>query len=177
MIFHYWCMAFFKTHTSTLMEVNLHSYHVSSGSILSTLDMKKKICESLTVNSSLVDRMKEYLISNEALHNLSHAFYSLSGENPPPELVYHCFDEERKQDWLLCRYYRDTEHLPPKGFRLPGLRHGHYHWSSQVNQFHLLLNKNTAKLHSPLLIFISNNCSFFEIHELLFWGGGEWKPV
>lgn len=28
------------------------------------------------------------------------------------QLVNHCFDEERKQDWLLCRINTDTEHLP-----------------------------------------------------------------
>lgn len=57
--------------------------------------------------------MKEYIISNEALHSFfSHAFYTLSRKKNPPALVYQCFDGERKQDRLLCRKNRDTERLP-----------------------------------------------------------------
>lgn len=125
---------------------------------------------SVTVNSSLVDSMKEYTISNEALHSFPHAFYVQSKKPhlppPPPVLVYQCFHEETRPTALQDkqRHRASTRLAQFKGLWLPGLRNGHNNWTSQVNWFLLLLIKNAGKLHSQLLIFIQIiACSFRSI--------------
>lgn len=101
-------ISIFKAHTSISMEVDLHSYHVWSGSILSSLDMRQ-ICEAMS--SPLADRMKEYIISNEAPHNFLMHFLHCLGKPPASScLSLFWWGEETRSTAL--QYNRDTEHLP-----------------------------------------------------------------